>query len=122
MPSRQRLPSPLLQPMRLELTQQVQARVDEGEWVQAGTLDLERRCLLTELFANHDIATLSAPTQELLRDILVQNNRIIHAVQVRKQELAAASSRLNRAPGAVRAYRQNTTRVHWIGAAAKSNG
>jgi len=100
----------------LELTQLVQERADDGNWAEAGALDLERRRLLNELFAENDIAALPPSTQALLRDILAQNNRIISAVQARKQEITAASSRLNRAPGAVRAYRQNSPPTPWSAA------
>ena len=106
----------------LELTQQVQEQADEGAWAEAGALDLERRRLLNELLAENDIAALAPNTQALLRDILAQNDRIISAVQNRKGELVEASGRLNRAAGAVRAYRQNTASTGWAGsgtAAAK---
>lgn len=99
----------------LELTQQVQQRADDGAWAEAGTLDLERRRLLNELFAENDIAALPLNTQALLRDILAQNDRIISAVRARKVDLVEASSRFNRAPGAVRAYRQNSSTAGWAG-------
>lgn len=101
----------------LELTQLVQERADVGDWSEAGTLDLERRRLLSELFAENDITSLPTSTQAVLRDVLAQNDRIIQAVRTQKQEIAAASSRLNRAPGAVRAYRQNTAPAPWASVA-----
>ena len=104
----------------LELTQLVQQRVDDGDWVEAGALDLERRQLLNGLFAENDITMLPSSTQTLLRDILAQNDRIISAVKTHKQEIASASGRLSRAPGAVRAYRRNTAPTPWAGPAEMS--
>ena len=91
----------------LELTRQVEERVDRGDWLQAGTLDMERRQLLEDLVAGDGLQKLAPAARAALQEILARNQHTVAKVQAQQKQLAAASSQLNRASGAVRAYRAN---------------
>ena len=88
-----------------ELTDQVEAQVDRGDWLQASQLDAERHRLLSELLANNGVSKLGDHARQLLRDVLARNQRTVHAVETQRYELASASRRLAEASSAVRRYR-----------------
>lgn len=92
----------------LALTENVELHVERGEWLEAGALDAERCRLLAELFADPRSAVDLAAYREVLEGLLLRNRQTIQRVQERKQQLAYSSSALQRAGGAVRAYRTNT--------------
>lgn len=89
----------------LELTDQVEAEVENGDWLQAGRLDAERQKLLSELLANNGVSKLGDHARQLLRDVLARNQRTVHAVETQRYELGAASRRLAEASRAVNRYR-----------------
>ena len=89
----------------LELTDQVEAEVDQGDWLQASRLDAERLRLLSGLLANNGVSKLGEQARQLLRDVLARNQRAVHAVETQRYELASASRRLAEATKAVRKYR-----------------
>lgn len=89
----------------LELTGQVEAEVERGDWLQASRLDAERHRLLSELLANNGVRKLGDQARQLLRDVLARNQRTVHAVETQRYELASASRRLAEAVKAVRRYR-----------------
>lgn len=91
----------------LELTRQVEEQVDRGDWLQAGSLDMERRQLLEDLVAGDGLQKLAPEARAALQEILARNQHTVAKVQERQNRLAAASVQLNRARGAVRAYQVN---------------
>lgn len=92
----------------LALTEDVELRVERGEWVEAGALDAERCRLLAELFAEPGSAADLAAYREVLESLLIRNRQTIQRVHERKQNLVRAASALQHAGGAVRAYGRNT--------------
>ena len=93
----------------LELTRQVEEQVDRGDWLQAGTVDRERRQLLENLLAGDGLQKLAPEARAALQEILARNQHTVAKVRERQEQLAAASVQLNRAKGAVRAYQANAT-------------
>jgi len=91
----------------LALTEQVQQQVADGRWAEARALEKDRLALLTELFARDDIATFGQECEQLARDLLARNARMIETVQVRRGDLHEATRRVNAAASAVSAYRRN---------------
>jgi len=97
----------------LALTDQVQQQVDEGRWAEARALENERLALLTELFARDDAAALGPEREQLARDLLARNARMIETVQVHRGDLREATRRVTTAAGAVSAYHRNERASHW---------
>lgn len=91
----------------LDLTRQVEAQVDRGDWLAAGALDQERRQLLETLIADNHLQQLGPNARAVLQEILARNQQTVGKVQNHKTQLAAISTRLNQAPDAMRAYRAN---------------
>ena len=89
----------------LELTDRVEAEVENGDWLQASRLDAERQELLSELLANDGVRKLGDHARQLLRDVLARNQRTVHNVETQRYELGAASRRLADASQAVHRYR-----------------
>ena len=89
----------------LELTDQVEAEVENGDWLQASRLDRERQELLSQLLANNGVRKLGDQARQLLRDVLARNQHTVHAVETQRYELGAASRRLAEASQAVHRYR-----------------
>ena len=89
----------------LELTDRVEAEVDQGDWLQASRLDAERLRLLSGLLANNGVSKLGDQARQLLSDVLARNQHALHAVETQRHELASASRRLAEASKAVRKYR-----------------
>ncbi len=92
----------------LELTEQVQQFVDDGRWADASSLETKRLVLLTELFSGDDIADLSPQHAQLAHDLLTRNARMIQTLRTQRVQLNETTRRLNAAPRAVDAYRNNT--------------
>jgi hypothetical protein len=92
----------------LALTETVEQHVERGEWAEAGMLDAERCRLLTELFADPHSAADLAAYRDILEQLLIRNRQTIQRVQDCQQQLVRSTSALQRAGGAMRAYRKNT--------------
>lgn len=93
----------------LELTKRVEEHVDRGEWLEAGSIDAERRELLNAVLSANNIRQLNPAARQTLRDVLARNQQTVEKVQAQQTELGRASARLNQAPGAMRAYRANAS-------------
>jgi hypothetical protein len=91
----------------LALTETVEQHVERGEWAEAGALDAERCRLLAELFADPHSAADLAAYRDVFEQLLIRNRQTVQRVQEFQQQLMRSSSALQRAGGAVRAYRRN---------------
>ena len=97
----------------LALTEQVQQQVADGRWAEARALEADRMALLTELFACDDVAALGPEREQLARDLLARNARMVESVQVRRGDLQEVTRRVTAAAGAVNAYRRNEPASQW---------
>jgi hypothetical protein len=91
----------------LALTETVEQHVERGEWAEAGALDTERCRLLAELFADPRSAADIAAYRDVFEQLLIRNRQTIQRVQECQQQLLNSTAALQRAGGAVRAYRKN---------------
>lgn len=97
----------------LAVTEQVQRFVEEGNWADASELEKQRLALLTELFTRDDVAELGPEREQLARELLTRNGRMIDTLRTQRSRLNETSRRLNKAPAAVDAYRSNTPTDQW---------
>lgn len=88
----------------LALTTAVEQHVDRGAWAEAGTLDAERRRLLTELCNGGPPADF----REVLQELLTRTELTVRELETRKQATADTLGQLNMARGAVRDYERNS--------------
>lgn len=90
----------------LTLTDQVEASLDEGDWIAAAELNAQRQELLTGLFAGQAPQDIDPETREVLRDILARNETAAARVRLERELVATKQSRIHRSAAAVRAYEQ----------------
>jgi hypothetical protein len=90
----------------LSLTEIVEQHVERGEWAEAGEIDAERCRLLAELFTDPGATADLAPYRDVLQQLLIRNRQTIERVQECQQQLVRSSAALQRAGGAMRAYRK----------------
>ena len=89
----------------LDLTRQVEARVDAGDWAEASSLEATRRSLM------NDVAKSPAHNPEGLRGLLEElakrNDRMVAKLTASREGLEKQQSDMARGAPAVRAYLNN---------------
>jgi len=91
----------------IALTGEVEAQIEQGDWLAAGELNQRRQQLLTNLLAGRAPGQLDPDTQEVLRDVLARNQATVVRLRSEQQQLAGVSQRMNDGVSAVRAYNLN---------------
>lgn len=92
----------------LELTAAIEARVADGDWAGATSLDMERRQCLTELFTAEPAAVLDGSAREILQQLLARNDQTIARIQQTRRTLTVAAAQLHEVPAALLAYERNS--------------
>ena len=89
----------------MELTRQVEAQVDAGEWAQASELETRRRVLMAELAAS---AQNPEGVHGLFEQLAGRNDQMLDKITAYRQDLEQQQRRLHQGAGAVHAYLSNT--------------
>lgn len=92
----------------LDLTDAVEACVDQGDWLEAGRLNTRRQQLLVELCGDGDAAALEPAARAALRDVLDRNRATEARLQRERDHIAASARQIRRGHDAVDAYRLNS--------------
>ena len=88
----------------LELTRQVEAQVDAGEWAEASELETRRRALMEELAAS---ARDTEGAHGLFLELVGRHDQMVDKVTAYRQELEQQQGQLHRGTDAVHAYLNN---------------
>lgn len=90
----------------LDLTDRVEASLDDGDWIAAAQLNAERQELLTALFADRAPGDMDQETRDILRDILARNETAAAKVRLEQELVATKQQRVHHSAAAVLAYEQ----------------
>lgn len=101
----------------MDLTTAIEARVADADWAGATDLDLERRELLAELFANQPDVARDGASRAILEQLRARTDTTAAALNATRRTLSAAARALTAAPGAVRAYERTAEAAPRLAAA-----
>lgn len=90
----------------LDLTEQVEACLEAGDWSGAAEFNERRQQLLSAMFAERRPGEIDAETREVLRDILARNETAAARVRLEQELVATTQRRIHRSAAAVDAYRR----------------
>ena len=88
----------------LQLTDEVERCIDQGDWLEAGQLNARRQALLYDLF-DGGADRLDATTRDALRDVLRRNRATVERVRNERQTVAGTANRLQSNSDALESYR-----------------
>lgn len=89
----------------MELTRQVEAQVDAGEWAEASELETRRRTLMADLAAS---AQDPEGVHGLFAQLSGRNDQMVDKITAYRQDLERQQGQLQRGTDAVYAYLTNT--------------
>ena len=92
----------------IALTTAIEDRVASADWAGATDLDLERRELLSDLFATQPDAARDDNARAILEQLRARTDSMSAALHDTRRALSVAAWQLRAAPGVVRAYERNT--------------
>ncbi len=95
----------------LDLTEQIQAALDAGDWQRGSDLDVERRAQLEQLVAEHGSGEAGGELQTALGALLARNQRLIGEIHHHRRRVLRDATLVKTGHSAVRAYDSTSTEV-----------
>ena len=90
----------------LQLTDEVERCIDQGDWLEAGEVNARRQELLYGLFEDGGAERLDTVTRDALREVLRRNRATVERVRKERGVVADTANRLQSNSDALASYRR----------------
>jgi len=88
----------------IELTERVEACVDDGDWGEAAALDVQRVEVIGQYLNEVGDGPGQAAAAHMLRELLARNELAMRKVQVMRELIAEKTTQLRASDAALKAY------------------